>query len=148
MARGKEQPTSTQGWFTKYFKDHPQALSTRSNTEVIQAWNNAHPDRPFDRSVQSAMTNAKSNQRSKQGIKPSAKRKKKKGAAKAVAMDGAAPKPARAGVGSGTLQGLELAIDRCLETARALEARDDDAGHVVNHLRSARNWVVWMLGKP
>lgn len=141
MPRVKGQTESMQGWFRQYFRDHPAALRTRSNEEVIRSWRADHPGREFDRRVQGAMTNAKSNEKKRQGIK-------KRGPKKKAAEDGAAPKPVKTGVGARSLEGLELAIDRCLASARTLEDQDSEMGDVVKYLHVARNRVVWILGKP
>jgi hypothetical protein len=141
MPRVKGQTVSKQGWFRQYFRDHPGAVGTRSNEEVIRSWRHDHPGQDFDNKIQAAMTNVKSNERKK--LKLGRRGRKKKAAA-----DGTAPAPARVRTPSGTLERLELAIDRCLEVARAHEEADEDMKRVVNSLRAARNGVVWILGKP
>jgi hypothetical protein len=143
MPRTKGQVGSIQGWFRQYFRDHPEAVGPRSNEEVVRQWKAAHPGQEFDKRVQGAMSNVKSDERKRLG---NGRRKKKKAAA--AASNAVAQKPARTGIGGGSLEHLELAIDRCLETARALESRDEDMIDVAKHLRAARNRVVWILGKP
>ena len=147
MARAKAEGESLRGYFIQLFRNNPDLVRNKSNAEVVQRWEKDHPGQKFSKSHQNALANAKTKVAKELGIR---KRRGKRKRAAAVAV-GAAPRPAGtpgrpAGAGH-TLDSLELAIDRCLSTARSLEDRDADMPNVVRHLRAARNAVVWILGK-
>jgi hypothetical protein len=75
------------------------------------------------------------------------RRKKKKHAATAMAESGAPARAARHHGGGASLEQLELAVDRCLHTARGMEEKDPELHEVSRALRNARNRIVWILGK-
>jgi hypothetical protein len=131
---------SKSGWFRTLFQGRPDLLKKRgSNDEVISLWRAAHPGKDFSKSQRQAMANVKSSMKH-------AKRKVKQ--RMLPTADGGMVQAARATrPGSGGLEHLEAAIDRCLSTARGLEERDPDMNKVVRNLRLARNELVWMSGK-
>jgi len=136
MPRGKGKGESLSGWFRKYFKTHPYALRKGRNDVVVTAWLSDHPGQEFTNRLRQAMANVKSAIKHKKG----SKRK-----AAAVASDGGAVRPARA---VGGLESLEMAIDRCLTTARLLAEKNPDLQKVASHLKVARNGVIWIQGEP
>jgi hypothetical protein len=149
MAKAKAQGESLRGYFIELFRNNPDLVRGKSNAEVVQRWEKDHPGERFSKSHQNAMANAKTKVGKELGIRK--RRKKRRGAAAAAGAPvaaGARPAgaPARA-AGGHSLENLELAIDRCLSTARALEDRDEDMQTVARHLRAARNQLVWIIGK-
>jgi hypothetical protein len=147
MAKAKAQSGSLRGYFIDLFRNNHDLVRGKSNAEVVQRWEKDHPGEKFTKSHQNALANAKTKVAKELGIR---KRRKKRPAAGAAASapvaagtKTAAPRP----VSGHSLEHLELAIDRCLSTARALEDRDEDMQMVARHLRSARNQLVWILGK-
>jgi hypothetical protein len=148
MAKAKEKGESLRGYFVDLFRSNHDLVRGKSNAEVVQRWEKDHPGQRFTQSHQNALANAKTKVAKELGIR---KRRKKRRAAVAPAGTAVAARPAGspgrpAGAGH-TLENLELAIDRCLSTARTLEDRDEDMHKVVRDLRAARNAVVWILGK-
>ena len=91
-----------------------------------------------------AMANTKSSVKKELGIRGRRRRRRKAGAV--AEAPGKGPRGPRANAG-GTLEQLEVAIDRCLSAARGYEDRDEEMQKVVKHLRVARNELVWILGK-
>lgn len=129
--RSKAGSVSSQ--FRKYFEEHPDWLGAGSNDDVIEQWNKDHPNKSADRKIRGVLANLKSNMRKEQreGGKATGQRGRPR-------KDSARP-PVSA------LESLELSIDRALTEARNQQssALDD----VVDHLRRARNLVVWKIGK-
>ncbi len=142
MARGKGKGDSVSGWFRQYWRAHPELIRSKSNNAVVDAWKGAHTGKEFGRREKQALANTKSSVKKELRIgKPG---RKPKGT---VAAPVKAAKGPKANAAAGSLEQLELAIDRCLSTARSYEDRDDDMQKVVKHLRVARNELVWILGK-
>ena len=145
MARAKEKGESRRGYFIDLFRKNRELVKANTNGPVVELWQKDHPGQSFTKSDQNALANAKTKVAKELGIRK--RRKKRRGAAPAGTA--AAPKPAATGrpTGGHSLEHLELAIDRCLSTARALEDRDEDMQTVARHLRAARNQLVWIIGK-
>ena len=139
MARPKGKGESLSGWFREYFVAHPESLRKGRNDFVVDAWQSAHPGQSFSGRHRQAMANVKSY------IK---KHKRKTKSKLAAAAPGGGIRRGRPAAGTATLESLELAIDRCLSTARSLEDKDPDIHQVARHLRFARNEVIWIQGKP
>jgi hypothetical protein len=141
MPRGVKDEPSLSSWFRTHFDQHPDRVRKKgSNDEVVNDWQLAHPGKQFTKRHRQAMANVKSSLKH-------AKRKKKRqaqpatesGMIRAVRMNRPYP--------GGSMEHLEVAIDRCLSTARGLEEKDPDMQQVVRHLRMARNELVWISGK-
>src|SRR5439155_26972563 len=135
MPRGKRKGESLSGWFRQYFRTHPYALRKGRNDMVVTAWVADHPGQEFTGRLRQAMANVKSAIKNKKG----GRRK-----AASAAAEPASARPARA---TGSLESLEMAIDRCLTTARAVEDKDPDMGKIARHLRFASNEVIWVQGQ-
>ncbi|HXG10613.1 MAG TPA: hypothetical protein VNK04_12700 [Gemmataceae bacterium] len=120
------------GYFRKVFAEHPEWLDMKSNELIKARFEQDHPGQEFTPKIRANMAN----------IKSILRKKMQKGGARV-----GRPKAAAA-VNSGGqgLEGLELAIDNCLSTAREL----DPVGlaDVINYLRRARNALVWHMGQP
>ena len=132
---------SVQGYFRKIFQENPKWLKGRSNAAVMQRWLEDHPgytEVPLP--VKVGLQNTKSTMRSK-------RRKRKAGkAADAQAPQAALPKPAAViQHGVRALVALEEQIDDCLTAAKRLDR--EMLATVINHLRHARNEVVWKIGQ-
>jgi hypothetical protein len=145
MARPKSKGESLSGWFRQYWRDHPDAVRSKSNDEVVGAWKSAHPGRNFSDRERQAMANTKSSVKKELGIRGRRRRRRKAGAV--AEAPGKGPRGPRANAAGSTLEQLEVAIDRCLSAARGHEDRDEEMHKVVRHLRFARNELVWILGK-
>ena len=148
MAKAKAQGESLRGYFIELFRNNPDLVRGKSNAEVVQRWEKDHPGEKFSKSHQNALANAKTKVAKELGIRKRRKKRRAVGAA-AGAPVAAGAKPAATGrpAGGHGLEHLELAIDRCLSTARALEDRDVEMQTVARHLRAARNQLVWIIGK-
>jgi hypothetical protein len=148
MAKTKAKGESLRGYFIDLFRGNPDLVRANTNAEVVQRWEKDHSGQRFTKSHQNALANAKTKVAKELGIRKRRKRRRAAGApagtAVAVKRAGGPGRPPGAGH---TLDNLELAIDRCLSTARSLEDRDADMHKVVRDLRAARNAVVWILGK-
>jgi hypothetical protein len=148
MARPKGEGESRRGYFIDLFRKNPELVKANTNGPVVEQWQKDHPGKSFSKSDQNALANAKTKVKKELGIRKRRKKRRTAGAA-AAAPVAAAARPAATGrpAGGHGLEHLELAIDRCLSTARALEDRDADMPTVARHLRAARNQLVWILGK-
>src|SRR5262245_56698903 len=135
MARPKSKGESLSGWFRQYWRDHPDAVRSKSNDEVVDAWKSAHPGRSVSDRERQAMANTKSSVKKELGIR----RRRRRKAGAVAAAPGKGPRGPRANAVGGGLEQLELNIDRCLSVARGYEDRDEDMQKVVRHLRIARN---------
>jgi hypothetical protein len=131
---------TTAGYFRKVFKENPRLLGVRSNKPLLARWLKDHPGTTeVPKSVKANLANVKSVLRSTQ---------RKHTANRATDIESVAQqKPvqvARAPSGSTELELLEHQIDECIISARILDR--EGLGNVVDHLRLARNLVVWKLG--
>jgi|SRR5690242_12375662 len=147
MAKAKAKGESLRGYFIELFRNNPDLVRANTNAEVVQRWEKDHSGERFTKSHQNALANAKTKVAKELGIrKRRGKRRRAAGAAAGAAPVKPAGGPGRPAGGS-SLEHLELAIDRCLSTARALEDRDEGMQMVARHLRAARNQLVWIIGK-
>jgi hypothetical protein len=128
---------NSSAYFRRVFHENPKLLEGRSNEELLNRWLADHPgEKEVPRSVKNGLQNIKSILRSK-------KRKRK-----AVTTAETAPvskEPPRPAPRKSHLEQLEEKIDGVLTLARSFE--DESLESVVNHLRRARNEVVWKLGE-
>ena len=132
---------SISGYFRRIFKENPRWLKTRSNDEVLKKWLSDHAgETEVPNRVKVGLQNIKSILRSKGRKRTAAK----DAAAAAAAPPGSpAPKPRRPSKDG--LEVLEEQIDECLTAARTLDR--EGLEDVINHLRRARNLVVWKTGQ-
>jgi hypothetical protein len=127
------------GYFRQVFAERPELLDARSNDELLQRWLRDHPgQKGVPNNIRQNLSNVKSVLR-KRG-RTSARRRAKFEASALPA--GTAPPAPRASKG---LALLEERIDECLTAARGLDR--DALADVINHLRRARNEVVWTIGQ-
>src|SRR5580700_6284687 len=133
---------STSGYFRTLFKENPQFLVTRSNSEVLGRWLADHPGtKAVPPNIQKSMAKVKGLLRKK-----SRKRGKSTTVEQAAPVTAAVSEPkALAKVAPKSLEALEEQIDDCLTLAK----RTDKEGltEVIRMLRNARNAVVWTLGQ-
>src|SRR5262245_52820554 len=144
MARGKRGGDSVGGWFRELYTKQPDLLKQGTNADVIALWEKAHAGQRMDERVKGIMANVKSQMRKKMGLgKLRGRRRRRK-----VALDGAAggvmvaakPRASRL-----SLEDLEGAIDDCMAMAKNINR--ERLVTVLQHLRKARNLVVYELGE-
>ncbi|HEV3117949.1 MAG TPA: hypothetical protein VGY58_12915 [Gemmataceae bacterium] len=144
--QGKERPAqpptgqeNISGYFRKLFAENPKLLKTRSNQEVLERWLTDHPGkRKVPERVKQSLSNVKSILRKKLR-----KRGRKAAATEAASAVESVPQLQVVPLG---LEALEIQIDDVLTVARTLDREGLES--VINHLRRARNEVVWKLGQP
>ena len=130
MAR-KSGGSSSYSYFKELFTKNPDMLKEKSNAAIIaryRADHNLSENAEIPKKVMNNLSNQKSVLR-----KALRKRGRPKGSG------AGAYKP------TSKLEALEIAIDNCLTTARMLEMKGLD--EVIQHLRRARNKVVWQMGE-
>lgn len=126
------------GYFRRIFKERRDWLKSRSNAEVLQRWLDDHPGvHEVPVNVRNNLSNIKSVLRSKM------RRRGRKKAQPAEASEATAGPVRTVPLG---LEALEVQIDDALTLARTLDREGLD--EVIDHLRRARNAVVWKLGQP
>jgi len=134
MARKKRgrKRKSVMGYFKQLFAQHPEWLKETSNDVIIAQYrvdNNMPPDAKVSGKVKQSLSNTKSLLRTS-----------RKGAKERV-------QASVAGMTSGSkMEHLEVQIDDCLILAKNLDAKG--LSRVIDHLRAARNLVVWKMGQP
>lgn len=131
--RGKE---SVSGYFRAIFNERPDLLDSKSNKELLDRWLADHPNKKtVPNSVKQNLANVKSLLRKKTRL--------------GVPLEAKLPPPALKAKGgnhaAGTLATLEEQIDDCLTMARMMDR--EGLQTVIDHLRRARNEVVWKMGQ-
>ena len=135
MAR-KTEPENISGYFRKVFAENPKLLKSRSNDELLHRWLFDHPgEKEVPARVKQALSNVKSVLRSRR------RKRKARKAAEAAAGAVLVKRP----VSKNGLVVLEEQIDECLIAARLLDAEGLES--IIQHLRRARNEVVWKMGQ-
>lgn len=141
MARkDKPEAENISGYFRKIFAENPKLLRSRSNDELLERWLKDHPKEdgiPY--TVKVGLQNIKSVLRS---------RGRKRTAIRHAREDAAAPADnpiVRRVVPRSSLEILEERIDECLIAARMLDPEGLES--IIQHLRRARNEVVWKMGQ-
>jgi len=137
----QRQGESKSAYFRKVFTEKPEWLEQKSNDVVLARYrsdNGMSTSQPVDKSVKATMANMKSVMRKELR----------------VAVNGS-PAPAPASMGSKwsppkaplhpSLENLEELIDECLVAAISYDRTGLES--VIRHLRTARNQVVWKMGK-
>jgi hypothetical protein len=128
---------SVAGYFRRIFQENPKLLKSSRNAEILQRWLDDHPGhREVPQKVKYSLSNIKSVLRSK--------RRQKKTPAPAEPLAEAAGSPVE--TGPSELEQLEVLIDDCLSQAKQVDR--DGLADVIDHLRRARNAVVWHIGQP
>lgn len=141
MAKAKEKETLS-GYFRRQFESHRDWLEAGTNADVFAQWQQDHPGEARTKKIEQTLANVKSQLRKKYGLLR--RRRRRRGRAAAGEGAGVAQKRTRTPVAF--LERLEGLIDQCLSFARSQEI--DGFEGVINHLRHARNGVVWKLGQP
>ena len=133
---GQPEGETMSGYFRKVFKEKPQWLEARSNSEVLARWLKDHPgETEVSDRVKQNLSNVKSLLRQAQRNKPGKATKES-----LPAEPAAAP---RRGVRG--LETLEEQLDECMTLAKNLDR--EGLSSVINLLRRARNEVVWKMGE-
>lgn len=134
---GKE---NTSAYFKDIFKKQPALLKGRSNKVVLKQWLKDHPGHDeVPKSVKGTLANLKSVLRSKKRGKVAARKQE------ALPADQKQTRVAKVPTGKKPLEQLEFQIDEALILAKNIDR--DRLASVIDHLRSARNEVVWRIGK-
>jgi hypothetical protein len=129
---------SVSGYFRTVFREHPKLLRTRSNQDILQRWLADHPGHTeVPEKVKQILSNVKSILRNK--------RRQRKSAVHAEPGQPSSIAPVTAKRPVHRLEALEVKIDECLADARELDA--EGLVTAIQHLRRARNEVVWKLGE-
>jgi predicted DNA-binding protein YlxM (UPF0122 family) len=126
MAR-KKTGASISSYFRDLFTAHPELLAEKSNEAIVSHYRKDHDladDAELEATVRNNMANMKSVMRKKLREAPLGVSNRKPG---------------------GRLETLEELIDECLTIAKTIDR--DGLESVINHLRRARNEVVWKLGQ-
>jgi hypothetical protein len=127
---------SVAGYFRQVFQENPKLLKGRSNAALLQRWLDDHPGhREVPPKVKASLSNIKSILRSK-------RRRRKKTAPAEEMLEMTA---LEIETGPSDLQQLEVLIDDCLGQAKQVDR--EGLADVIDHLRRARNAVVWMIGQ-
>jgi hypothetical protein len=125
---------SVAGYFRRIFRENPKLLKSSSNAEVLQRWLIDHPgSEEVPQKVKWGLSNIKTTLRSK--------RRRRKKTTAAEVMVAAADPPVE--TGPSELEQLEVLIDDCLSQAKVVDR--EGLAEVIEHLRRARNGVVWMI---
>ena len=137
MPRKPKEQENIAGYFRPIFQENPELLKSRSNEELLKRWLADHPgEREVPARVKQGLANLKSVLRSK-------RRRRRRVEEVNAAANGVAPALRKRALGS--LEQLEVQIDDCIMFARSHDREGLD--EVINHLRRARNAVVWKLGQ-
>jgi hypothetical protein len=128
------------GYFRKLFEENPQWLRERSNQALLDRWLQDHPqEKKVSERVRQNLSNIKSVLRKKLRKKPGKPKKETQPAETTAAPVEVSRKNVR------RLESLEERIDGCLDFARSTD--QEGLASVLDHLRRARNEVVWKLGE-
>ena len=138
---GQEGGESTAGYFRRIFKENPKLLGERSNEKLLSQWLADHPEQTeVPKNIKANLSNLKSVLRSKNRTKVAQDKEQEN----EQVVDREITPVARVASGSSDLEVLELQIDECLILAKQLDR--EGLENVINHLRKARNEVVWKIG--
>jgi hypothetical protein len=127
---------STAGYFCRIFKENPKLLGETSNRQLLDGWLADHPGHAeVPANIKANLSNLKSVLRSKQ----------RKKVARRAEGEQIVDKEMRSVARVATGKALELQIDECLILAKQLDREGLEGA--INHLRRARNEVVWKIGQ-
>jgi hypothetical protein len=133
----KNDPETVSGYFRRIFRESPKLLKSRSNDELLQRWVADHPGTKEDpERIRQIVSNVKSvlrkhGRQKTAAAKPPARPWSSRAAARETPLD--------------KLEFLEERIDDCLTVAKLMDP--EGLQSVIQHLRRARNEVVWKLGQ-
>jgi hypothetical protein len=146
MATTKERGETVSGYFRKVFAEAPRLLEGRSNQELLDRWLKDHPGhKEVPENVKANLQNVKSILRTKARKRKGGRPKKRAATAQAAAAPQAASPAVTTAAKGSKLAQLEERIDDCLSMAKYMDA--EGLQYVINHLRRARNLVVWKQGE-
>jgi hypothetical protein len=129
MAKKSKESSSSYSYFKQLFLNDPSWLKVKSNQAILAKYRSDHglaEDAAVEKKVLNNLANLKS-------VMKSRSRKAAKKAGTPVVKSG------------NKLEALEIAIDHSLTQARVLDP--EGLKEVIQHLRAARNKVVWKLGE-
>lgn len=135
MAKRSKKGESISGFFRQVFQENPEWLGVKSNDAVLAKYREAHgmaADADVGQKVKQNLANLKS-----------LLRKQEREAGQPVKVV-KAKKPALGDM-IASLEALEEAIEECRTQAKNLDR--EGLTMAINHLRQARNEVVWKLGQ-
>ena len=128
---------SVSGYFRRIFEERPDLLAGRSNDELLLRWLKDHPgEKRVPERVKYIVSNVKSVLR---------KKGRKRGRKKAAEQPAEATTAVATRTPGKGLEALEVHIDDSLTLAKNIDREGLES--VINHLRRARNEVVWKMGK-
>lgn len=131
---------TTAAYFREIFRKKPGLLNERSNKVLLKQWLKDHPGQTeVPKSVKANLANLKSVLRSKKRSKVASKEQA------ALPPGQQQTKVKKVPTGKQPLEQLEFQIDEAMILAKEIDR--DRLDSVIGHLRSARNEVVWKLGK-
>ena len=144
MARVKSRGKSTRRYFIEVFTARPELLRESSNDAAISQWEKDNPGEECTPSIKSSISNVKTYLRSQNGLGNGRRKNKKRGRPPGQA-NGFISSTLGRKLSPSALEKLEILIDECLSQARQNHSSELDK--VIQHLRLARNTIVYKQGK-
>jgi len=141
MAKKAGGGESIRSYFRKVFNENPKWIHEKSNNLIVARYRADHglgADAAVEKRILSNLANLKSDLRKK------ARQGKSGPRGPRAKID--QPEEVAANSPERILEALEVQIDDCLSAAKAIDRHGLE--RVIDHLRTARNLVVWKLGKP
>lgn len=129
--RKRRKKASVGGYFREVFAAHPEWLKVKSNAAVLSKYRVDHglgAEAIVPKNIVANLANVKSVLRKKGRVKTGAR------------LINVTTAPS-----AGKLEALEELIDECLTMAKNIDRSGLE--HIIGKLRTARNEVVWKLGK-
>jgi hypothetical protein len=142
MARSKEQPENLTAYFRQLYQQNPEWLRVKSSQSLLDQYLRDHPGQEITQQIKTAVQNAKTAEKAKQGIRVNKKRGRPRKETVAVELDDDA---VMVDISDPELEQLELLLDKCLTSARAMDERK--MKKVISFLRAARKEVILRQGK-
>lgn len=136
---------SVVSYFRRVFQENPALLGQRSNDCLLETWLRDHPGQTeIPNAVKKGLSNIRSALRSK-GRNRTARKASRQAQHMQEWLQQPTARTQPASSPMDALENLERHIDECLLEARLLAK--DGLEDVINHLRRARNAVVWKIGQ-
>jgi hypothetical protein len=149
MAKRKQRNANAEGgetvsgYFRKIFADNPKLLEGRNNDVLLQHWLRDNPgEKEVPDRIKKILQNVKSVLRS-QGRK--GKKATHANEPRHVRWESVKTRAVRNASPVSKLEALEEHIDECLSLAKIIDR--EKLHDVIQHLRRARNLVVWQTGE-
>ncbi len=136
MPRKKNKGQSLRGYFRHQLEEHPEWLDLKDNSAILEQWKIDNPGQDASERIRANLASLKSKMRADNRTDPN-------GAVVAPKKTG--PKKTNVGPAAAVkeLEKLEMMIDDCVSSARALAV--DRLESVIKHLRIARAQIVLMF---